>query len=171
MKKGLLFATAIFFLSSCGGANSEMKKMVESKLEEQAAAKGQEYSPVDFSDFYAISFKENSDSLAKVKGMTPMGADDIYWKAVNKGGWIAGNINENPFCDLSKVKETAIEMNDFIKREGLTPNCYFVLHKYKISDKDLGAKANMVAGFVIGPPGEDFAGVLHSFSRSIPEGE
>lgn len=171
MKKGLLFATTIFLLSSCGGANSEMKKMVEIKLEEQAAAKGQEYSPVDFSVFYAISFKENSDSLAKAKGMTPMGADDIYWKAVNKGGWIAGNINENPFCDLSMVKETAIELNDFIKKESLTPNCYFVLHKYKIKDKDLGAKANMVAGFVIGAPGKNFAGVLHSFKRPIPEGE
>lgn len=88
-----------------------------------------------------------------------------------KVGWITGNINENPFCDLSMVKETAIELNDFIKKESLTPNCYFVLHKYKIKDKDLGAKANMVAGFVIGAPGENFAGVLHSFKRPIPEGE
>ena len=35
MKKGVLFATAIFFLSSCGGANSEMKKMVDFKVDER----------------------------------------------------------------------------------------------------------------------------------------
>lgn len=170
MKK-LLFVLALIAFASCNSSQSQMKKWVEDKIEKQATSKGQKYEASDFGTFYAIGFKENADSLAKAKGMTPMGDDDVYWKMINREGWIAGNLQENPFCDLSKVKETAVEIDNFIKEQHLTANCYFVIHKYKITDSDLGVSSNMTAGLVIGAPGEKYEGVLHCCEKSIKPNE
>lgn len=167
MKKYLVIALSLLVFVSCNNANKDMQKMVMDKFEQEAKTKGQEYKPVDFSEFYAIHFDESTDSLAKSKGLTPSGNDDVYWKCMNKGAYISINVNENPFCDLSDIKATAIETDRFIKDNGLTPSCYFVIHKYKMIDKDLDKTTENVAGLVVAPPREKFAGVLHCTVRTL----
>ena len=49
----------------------------------------------------------------------------------------------------------------FIKENGLTANCYFVIHKFKIIDKDLGKNVEYVSGLVVAPPPYEYAGVLY----------
>lgn len=161
MKKFLYLAFALVLFVSCNNLNSIMQNIVIQKFEQDAKSKGLEYQPIDFSEFYAIHFDEDPDSLARGKGLTPMGSDDVYWKYINKGVYISINVKDNPICNLSDIKATAIETDKFIKENGLTANCYFVIHKFKIIDKDLGKNVEYVSGLVVAPPPYEYAGVLY----------